>query len=164
MRIRATGYELDGAPAAEVAQGKTANVDLKLRQTADLAAQLTNTEWFMSFPGTGEQKRALIECMSCHTLERIARSKFSADEFMPVLKRMSNYANNTIQARPQRRVVEVEFPEDRARKVAEYLATINLNGRETWPYRLQTLPRPTGAATRSGDHRIRPAAGDHRAP
>jgi virginiamycin B lyase len=149
LRIRATGFELDGTPTADVAPSKTATVDLKLRQTADLAAQLTNTEWFMSFPGTGEQKRALIECMSCHTLERIARSKFSADEFMPVLKRMSNYANNTIQARPQRRVVEVEFPEDRARKVAEYLASVNLNGRETWPYKLQMLPRPSGAATRA---------------
>jgi virginiamycin B lyase len=148
LRTRASGYELDGVQAADVADGKTANVDLKLRKTADLAAQLTNTEWFMSFPGTAEQKRALIECMSCHTLERIARSKFSADEFMPVLKRMSNYANNTIQARPQRRPAEVEFPEERARKVAEYLATVNLSKNETWPYKLQTLPRPSGPAAR----------------
>ena len=41
---------------------------IKLKRTADLAAQLTNTEWFMSMPGTAEQKRPLIECMSCHTL------------------------------------------------------------------------------------------------
>jgi len=148
LRIRASGYELDGPQAVDIADAKTANVDLKLRKTTDLAAQLTNTEWFMSFPGTAEQKRALIECMSCHTLERIARSKFTADAFMPVLKRMSNYANNTIQARPQRRVMEVEFPEERARKVAEYLATVNLSKGESWPYPLQTLPRPTGAATR----------------
>ncbi len=150
LRIRASGYELDGPQAADVAGDKTANVDLKPRKAQDLAAQLTNTEWFMSFPGTAEQKRALIECMSCHTLERIARSKFSADEFMPVLKRMTNYANNTIQARPQRRPAEVEFPEDRARKVAEYLSTINLSksGTGVWPYQLQTLPRPSGAATR----------------
>jgi virginiamycin B lyase len=154
LRIRATGYELDGPQAADVADAKTANVDLKLRKAEDVAAQLTNTEWFMSFPGTAEQKRALIECMSCHTLERIARSKFNADEFMPVLKRMTGYANNTIQARPQRRVTEVEFPEERARKVAEYLATINLSKgptgpEQTWPYKLQTLPRPSGPATRA---------------
>jgi len=148
LRIRATGYELDGPQAADVAPGKTANVDLKLRQAEDPAAQLTNTEWFLSFPGTAEQKRPLIECMSCHTLERIARSKFSADEFMPVLKRMTNYANDTIQARPQRRPAEAEFPEDRARKVAEYLSTVNLSKGEGWSYKLQTLPRPTGAATR----------------
>jgi virginiamycin B lyase len=148
LRIRASGYDLDGAPAADVTEGKTANVDLALRKTKDLAAQLTNTEWFMSFPGTAEQKRALIECMSCHTLERIARSKFSADDFMPVLKRMTGYANNTIQARVQKRAAEVEFPQDRARKVAEYLATVNLSQSPTWSYPLQTLARPSGAATR----------------
>jgi len=148
LRIRATGYELDTPQAADVAGDQTTSVDLKLRKAADLAAQLTNTEWFMSFPGTTEQKRALIECMSCHTLERIARSKFSADEFMPVLKRMTTYANNTIQARVQKRASEVEFPEERARKVAEYLSTVNLSKADTWSYPLQTLPRPTGAATR----------------
>ena len=148
LRIRATGYELDGPQAVDVAGDKPANVDLKLRKATDLAAQLTNTEWFMSFPGTAEQKRPLIECMSCHTLERVARSKFSADEFMPVLKRMTTYANNTIQARPQRRPAEAEFPEERARKVAEYLSSVNLSRGEPWSYPLQTLPRPTGAATR----------------
>ncbi|HEY6259828.1 MAG TPA: carboxypeptidase regulatory-like domain-containing protein [Xanthobacteraceae bacterium] len=153
LRVRATGFELDGPRAVDIADGKPARVALKLRKTADLAAQLTNTEWFMSFPGTAEQKRALIECMSCHTLERIARSKYDADAFMPVLKRMTGYANNTIQARPQKRPAEVDFPEDRARKVAEYLATINLSKSEpgsdkAWSYALQTLPRPTGAATR----------------
>ena len=148
LRIRATGYDLDGPQAADVVQDKTASVDLKPHKTKDLAAQLTNTEWFMSFPGTTEQKRALIECMSCHTLERIARSKFSADEFMPGLKRMTTYANNTIQARVQRRVAEVEFPQDRARKVAEYLSTVNLSKSDTWSYPLQTLPRRTGAAAR----------------
>ena len=147
MRIRATGYELDGPQTADLADGKPATVDLKLRKAADLAAQLTNTEWFMSFPGTAEQKRPLIECMSCHTLERIARSKFDPDTFMPVLKRMTGYANNTIQARPQRRPADAEFPEDRARKVAEYLSTVNLSKGETWSYKLQTLARPTGAAT-----------------
>ena len=147
LRIRATGYELDGPQSVDVADGRPAQVDLKLHKTSDLAAQLTNTEWFMSFPGTAEQKRALIECMSCHTLERIARSKHDADAFMPVLKRMTGYANNTIQAKVQRRPADVDFPEDRARKVAEYLSTINLSKGDTWPYKLQTLPRPSGAAT-----------------
>jgi virginiamycin B lyase len=146
LRIRAESYEFDGPQAVDVPE--RTSVDLKLRKAKDLAAQLTNTEWFMSFPGSAEQKRALIECMSCHTLERIARSKLNADELMPVLKRMTNYANNTIQARPQRRPAEAEFPEDRARKVAEYLASINLSQGDTWSYKLQTLPRPSGAATR----------------
>jgi streptogramin lyase len=148
LRIRATGYELDTPQSVDIADSKPAEIDLKLRKASDLAAQLTNTEWFMSFPGTAEQKRPLIECMSCHTLERIARSKYDADTFMPVLKRMTTYANNTIQARVQKRPADVDFPEDRARKVAEYLAGVNLSKGDSWSYPLQTLPRPSGAATR----------------
>ena len=148
LRIRATGYELDTPQSIDIADGKPAELDLKLRKASDLAAQLTNTEWFMSFPGTAEQKRPLIECMSCHTLERIARSKYDADTFMPVLKRMTTYANNTIQARVQKRPADVDFPEDRARKVAEYLASVNLSKSDSWSYPLQTQPRPSGAATR----------------
>ena len=40
LTIRAVGYELDGAGAAEVSQQKTATADLKLRKTKDLSAQL----------------------------------------------------------------------------------------------------------------------------
>ena len=54
-------------------------------------------------PGTAEQKRPLIECMSCHTLERVVRSKFTADEFVGVLKRMANFANNSTTTHPQPR-------------------------------------------------------------
>ncbi len=75
LRIRATGYELDGPQVVDLGTSAT-NVAIKLRQTSDLAAQLTNAEWFMSRPGTAEQKRPLIECMSCHTFERIARSTY----------------------------------------------------------------------------------------
>ena len=120
---------------------------------ADLAAQLTNTEWFMSMPGTPEQKRPLIECMSCHSFERIARSTYDAEQFFPVLQRMAQYANNTTQARIQARVVERPVHDDLIRKLAAYLATVNLSAAKTsgdkqnWPYELQTLPRPKGRAT-----------------
>ena len=149
LHIRATGYELDGPQAADVAAQQAVAVDLELHKTSDLAAQLTSTEWLISMPGTAEQKRPLIECMSCHTLERILRSKYDADGFMPVFRRMTEYANNTIQAKVQKRVAERDFPEERARKVAEYLASVNLSGgRDTWNFPLKTLPRPSGAATK----------------
>ena len=35
------------------------------------------------------------------------------------------------------------------RKIAEYLATINLSTTDKWAYPLKTLPRPTGASTRA---------------
>lgn len=148
LTIRAAGYALDGAPRAAVAAGRTATADLALRPAKDLAAQLTSTEWLISMPGTAEQKRPLIECMSCHTLERVLRSKFSADEFMDVLRRMQGYANNSTTQKPQRRVAERELSEKRARELADYLATVNLSKSPTWTFPLKTLPRPKGRATR----------------
>jgi streptogramin lyase len=151
LRIRAIGYELDGPQSIELSAGTT-DVAIRLRKTDDLAAQLTNTEWFMSMPGTPEQKRPLIECMSCHTFERIVRSTYDAEALFPVLKRMAQYANNTTQARVQARLAEREVHDDLVRKVAAYLATVNLSGAQKsapiWPYELQTLPRPKGRATR----------------
>jgi streptogramin lyase len=145
LSIRAVGYELD-SPAETDAD---ARIELKLRRTRDLAAQLTNTEWLMSWPGTNEQKRPLIECMSCHTFERIARSKYDAKAMLDVLKRMATYANNTTMARVQPRKVERHFDEEAVRKLADYLASVNLSKAATWSYPLKTLPRPTGRATRA---------------
>ena len=143
LSIRAVGYELE-APAATDAG---ASVDLRLRRSKDLAAQLTNTEWLMSMPGTSEQKRPLIECMSCHTFERIARSRYDADELVVVLKRMATYANNSTTAKPQKRAVDRKFEEHALRKLADYLASVNLS-KGAWAYPLKTLPRPSGRATR----------------
>src|SRR5215472_4759229 len=117
LRIRAVGYELDGPAAVDVAAKGTVTADLKLHQAADIASQLTSTEWLMSMPGGPEQKRALIEFKDRHTLERIVRSKFTADEFVGVLKRMANYANNSTMQKVQARVAEREVPDDRARRV-----------------------------------------------
>ncbi len=146
LRIRATGYDLDGPTHVDLGAAGS-EVAIKLRRTADLAAQLTNTEWFMSMPGTAEQKRPLIECMSCHTFERIVRSTYNAESFVPVLKRMAQYANNTTQAHIQHRLAEREVRDDLVRKLAAYLATVNLSSGPAWPYPLQTLPRPKGRAT-----------------
>ncbi len=148
VSIRATGYDLEGLGEAQVRAHGTTQVDLRLRRTADLAAQLTNTEWFMSMPGTTEQKRPLIECMSCHTFERIARSRHDAEQMFGVLKRMVSYANNSTPSRPQPRKVERRFDEETFRRLASYLASINLSGGPTWSYPLRTLPRPNGRATR----------------
>src|SRR5581483_10265061 len=105
LRIRATGYDLGGPTHVDLGAAGS-DVAIRLRRTDDLAAQLTNTEWFMSMPGTAEQKRPLIECMSCHTFERIVRSKYNAETFVPVLKCMAQYANNTTQAHIQYRLAE----------------------------------------------------------
>ena len=74
LRIRAVGYDLDQPAKVDVTAQQGATYDLKLRKTEDLAAQLTNGEWFASFPGTDQQKNAMLGCVGCHTLERVARS------------------------------------------------------------------------------------------
>jgi virginiamycin B lyase len=148
LRIRAVGYELNAPQYVDLSVDASTAIDLKLRKTEYLAAQLTSTEWLISMPGTAEQKRPLIECMSCHTLERVVRSKFTTEEFVLVLKRMANYANNTTMAWIQPRMAEREVSDERARKVAQYLASVNLSSSATWRYPLRTLPRPTGRATR----------------
>src|SRR6266478_7313202 len=56
IRIRAVGYDLEGPGAADVAAGKAATLDLKLKKTSDLAAQLSNGEWMASVPGSDDKK------------------------------------------------------------------------------------------------------------
>jgi streptogramin lyase len=148
LQIRATGYELDGTADVDVPASDAASLDLKLRKTRDLAAQLTNTEWFTSMPGTAEQKRPLIECMSCHTFERIARSKHDAAAMFAVLQRMATYAINTSPERKQKRANPRKFDEPTFRRLAAYLASVNLSKGAKWSYPLKTLPRPRGRATR----------------
>jgi virginiamycin B lyase len=154
LRVRAVGYDLDAPATADVAASAGATVDLKLRKTEDLASQLSNGEWIASVPGTDQQKIGLLNCMGCHTLERIVKSRYSADDFMQVLPRMQGYVNQSIPAHPQLRRAE-RLREERGdqrvavhRKLAEYLATINLSKGPQWDYALKTLPRPTGRATR----------------
>jgi virginiamycin B lyase len=148
LRIRAIGYDLDGAGLATIAADAATTLDLRLRPTRNLAAQLTNTEWLMSMPGTDAQKRPLLDCMSCHTLERVVRSEHTADEFVQVVARMAGYANMSTPLHPQRRKAGPTVDPEKYRKLASYLATINLSATPNWAYPLKTLPRPKGQATR----------------
>lgn len=151
LKIRAVGYELDGPKAAEVPQGKSATVDLKLKPTRNLSAQLTNAEWLASVPGTEEQHKFLYSCGGCHTVERIVKSSHDGDEFLhQVMARMAGYASVAYPLSPQVRHVPRDMsrafsPE--AQKMADWLATINLSATEKWGYALKTFPRPTGRST-----------------
>jgi streptogramin lyase len=151
LRIRAAGYELADARPAQVAAGKTTQLDLKLKKAADLASQLSNGEWLVSMPGTDEQKQNFLGCVSCHTLERIARSKYSAEDFVHVLKRMRNYAQGSVPGRAQFRPGGREPNANQLKQMvsfAQYVSTINLSKVTKWEYSLKTLPRPKGKATK----------------
>jgi virginiamycin B lyase len=150
INIRASGYDLPGAAAADVAGERTATVDLKLHKTKNLAAQLSNAEWMASVPGTDDQKAFLLNCVGCHTVERIVRSTHDADEWTQVITRMMGYGAVSQPIKPQRMLDPARSgTPEQYRKTAEYLATINLSAVDKWQYSLKTLPRPTGRATRA---------------
>ena len=154
LRVRAAGYDLDGKPTTEITPDKTLTLDLKLRKTQDLPAQLTNSEWLASVPGSQQQKTTLLSCVGCHTVERIVRSKYDTEGFSQTLKRMSGYVNQSTPLHPQLRLGErdtalVGEEQTRVQRAqAEWLSTINLSSSSTWEYSLKTLPRPKGKATR----------------
>ncbi len=150
LRIRATGYELESPRTAELADGASAPLELRLRKARDLSAQLTNAEWLASFPGTPDQKKFLYGCVGCHTLERIAKSTHDAAEFRQVMKRMAGYTNNSHVDRPQVRLRARDPMRDfgpNADKNAAYLATVNQSSGAR-SYALQALPRVKGRSTR----------------
>jgi streptogramin lyase len=150
ITIRAVGYEISVPTTADVVAEKTVTADIKLKKTRNLASQLSNAEWMMSIPGTEEQKAMLLDCTGCHTLERVVRSTHDADEWTQVITRMKGYAFVSTPLKPQRMLDETRAgkPED-YRKMAEYLATINLSAVDKWDYPLKTLSRPSGRATRA---------------
>jgi streptogramin lyase len=167
VRIRAIGYELERPGSVAVTPEQTAQLELKLRKAQDLAYQLSNGEWLASMPGTEEQKQGLLGCTTCHTLEPIVRSRYTADEFPRILERMSRYAQGSTRLRPQLRPTthgggargggmgddagrEGDRPVQRSRTAiqSEFMSTINLSSASRWEYPLKTLPRPKGKATR----------------
>src|SRR5580693_9074635 len=150
LTIRASGYDLNGPGSVEIAAGKTANANLKLEKTKDLASQLSSLEWAMSVPGTPEQKDKVIyqigSCAYCHSWERIVRSTHSADEFVELITRMQKYfPDGSAVSRDKRGRGQIGPPSQVAaaeqnpkwsreplavpkKELAEYLATINLSG------------------------------------
>jgi streptogramin lyase len=150
LRVRAAGFQLSGAPTAQVSAGQEANADLKLTKLRSLSAHLTNAEWLHSMPGTDQQKKFLLNCAGCHTLERIMKSSYDANGFMDVIARMASYYPGSTPTRPQRLAGNFQRMRDRGnvRPIAEWLATVNLSQQDTWQFPLRTLPRPKGRSTR----------------
>jgi len=151
LAIRAIGYDLDGKATADVAADKAATADLKLKPARNLPAQMSNAEWFASMPGTDAQKKALLNCIGCHDIDRVVRSTHDADEFMQVFDRMAGYYPGSTPENPQRLIGTARRNIGQGpglKAMADYLASVNLSNDDTWTYKLQTLPRPKGRATR----------------
>jgi hypothetical protein len=151
LAIRATGYDLDGKATADVVADKSATADIKLKPARNLPAQMSNAEWLASMPGTDGQKKALLNCIGCHDIDRVVRSTHDADEFMQVFDRMAGYYPGSTPENPQRLIGTARRNIGQGpglKAMADYLASVNLSNDDTWGYKLQTLPRPKGRATR----------------
>jgi streptogramin lyase len=161
LKIRATGYMLEGPKSVDIGAQKNAAADLRLRKATvdETASQLSDSEWLMSWPGTPQQKSAVRGCNHCHTYERIMRTKYDPGTLLTTIERMSRYSPSSfphlMQKHPTRRIGPgPSTPESRERTaatrkgMAEYLSSLNLSKSETWPYEFKTLPRPKGKATR----------------
>lgn len=147
IETRAIGYDLAGPSKVNVS-GAGTTADLKLVKTKDLAMQLSNAEWIASVPGTDAQKRGLLDCVDCHSLQRVVTSAHDANDWLTnVLPRMENYANMSFWLHPQ------PYPHARTgrggfvnAKFAAYLASINLSSGPR-KYSLVTFPRLKGQST-----------------
>lgn len=173
VTTRAVGFDLADPGAVTVAAGKTAKTDLKLSKTKDLNSQLSSLEWVMNMTNrTDEQKdrmvHQLLACNYCHTYQRIMKTKYSAEQFMPVIDRMVKYyadgsalSNDNKRGRaariqePGRDFLEKSpnwgaSPGVPRTEVADFWAAVNLSGgRSALPFEItKTFPRPTGAATK----------------
>jgi streptogramin lyase len=172
LKIRAVGYELPVPATATVEAGKAATADLALLKAADESRQLTTVEWAMNLPGTDAEKDMVLKeaasCIYCHNLERIVRSKYTADQFPAVVTRMAKYYldGSTYGFEGRGRAVletlQVQernekgpnwpysfFPPKAKTLYGPYLATINQNGAgKSLPSTFKTLPRPKGVETK----------------
>ena len=155
LAVRAVGYDLENARALEISPDRPTTVDLKLIKTNNLASQLSNAEWLESFPGTEQQKASVRACTHCHTLERVARSRYDADKLTAVIERMSTYPQLSFPLMIQKLVAArigggeepLEQRQEGWRRQAQYLTTVNLSAGE-WSYAFKKHPRPKGRATR----------------
>jgi streptogramin lyase len=151
IRIRAVGFELERPTTIEILAGKPGTADVSLRRGQNLVSQLTDAEWLASIPGTENQKKQLLGCTNCHTLERTLRSTHDADAFMGVLERMAGYANQSFPLHPQKRVSAPNLVRRFGAgtdDLARYLASVNLSSGPA-AYSLKTFPRPSGPSTRA---------------
>jgi streptogramin lyase len=155
LRIRAVGYDLESPSTVEIGADGPTTADLKLRKAADVAAQLSNAEWFASLPGTDQQKASIRNCTHCHTLERVMRSRGDADAMAKIVARMSTYPQLAFPLMPQKLVAPrigggedpLEHRMEAWRRQGQYLSTINLSSTDHWKFAFKTHPRPKGRAT-----------------
>lgn len=151
LEITATGYTLAGPDEVTVQRSDATTANLSLRAVSNLDDQMTNSEWFISMPGNVQQKDLLLNCTTCHTVERIVTSRFSARDFLGVMHEMSLFANQSFDLEPQMRLKLTGSQAGNwgtgTQTLANFMASVNESATAKIAYPLKTLPRPMGRAT-----------------
>jgi len=151
LEISAIGYALAGSSSVSVRGGSTTTANLSLRTVRNIDDQMTNSDWLISMPGNVHQKDLLLNCTTCHTLERIVTSRFTAPDFMGVMHEMSLFANQSFDLKPQMRLKLTKSQSGNwgtgKQTLAKFMASVNESASGKLAYPLKTLPRPTGRAT-----------------
>jgi virginiamycin B lyase len=156
IRIRAVGYDLANSPLVAKVGPEKREVDIRLSQTKNLAAQLTSAEWLMSIPGTPGQKEQLFEdCVLCHSLTPIFQSTYDTAGWLTTLRRMYRWSvTSTLKKPVPEPVFQVHESSHGAKGYAEdpefakYLSSINLSSKSHYSFELKTMPRPRGDDTK----------------
>ena len=151
LEVRAIGYGLAGPSEVTVRPGSAATANLRLQPVADIDDQMTNSDWLISMPGNRRQKDLLLNCTTCHTIERIVTSHFTAQDFGGVMHVMAGFANQASDLEPQRKLgipqsIAAHWGEGKA-TLATFMAANNESATGKLRYPLETLPRPTGRGT-----------------
>jgi virginiamycin B lyase len=157
VSVRAVKYVLEERDRhVDVAAGKTAELDLTLRDSnpLELALQMTDPEWFSSYPLDDRTKWELFrDCSRCHTMRRPSMSTYDAEELQWVMQRMVYSAGSSPMrfqlpagATPHWGRAEQGEPSALQKRQAEAVASINLH-EGMWSYELKTLPRPRAKET-----------------
>jgi hypothetical protein len=157
VSVRAVKYVLPPRhESVDVTAGATARLDLALRDadSLELALQMTDPEWFASYPLDDRTKWELFrDCSRCHTMRRPSMSTYDAEELSWVMMRMVYSAGSSpmrfqlpANATPHWGRAEGGEPSGQQRRQAEAVAAINLH-EGSWSYELKALPRPKGKET-----------------
>ncbi len=92
VSVRAVKYVLaERDPRVDISAGAAAKLDLALRESnpLELALQLTDPEWFASYPLDDRTKWELFrDCSRCHSMRRPSMSTYDAEELAWVMQRM----------------------------------------------------------------------------
>jgi virginiamycin B lyase len=98
ISMRATGYVLPSKLSVDVTAASPAHLDLGLRRSnaLELALQMTDPEWLMSYPLDDKTKFDVFkDCSRCHSLQRPSMSTYNESQLAWVMKRMNYSAGST---------------------------------------------------------------------